>query len=97
MGRPKKDGDRTGDGLLNDSPASGSGEQTARTAPENAGTPPAPETKPAKKRVRHGKLKGRDLITGSKTIAFDADGIAEADAADAEWLLSIPGYTEVTE
>jgi hypothetical protein len=40
-------------------------------------------------------LKGKNLIAGNKTIAFDADGIAELDAADAERLLTIPDYTEV--
>jgi hypothetical protein len=40
-------------------------------------------------------LKGKKLIAGSKTIAFDADGIAELDAADAERLLTIPDYLEV--
>jgi hypothetical protein len=62
---------------------------------ENQPNPPAPERKPAKKRVRHEKLKGKNLIVGNKTIAFDADGIAELDAADAERLLTIPDYTEV--
>jgi hypothetical protein len=59
--------------------------------------PPAPEQEPAKKRVRHEKLKGKNLIVGNKLIAFDAEGIAELDAADAERLLTIPDYTEVRE
>jgi hypothetical protein len=58
-------------------------------------TPPTPEQKPPKKRIKHEKLKGKNLIAGNKMIAFDADGIAELDAADAERLLTIPGYTEV--
>jgi hypothetical protein len=76
-------------------------------APDNTGaasgnqqagsTPPAPPEKPAKRRVQHEYLKGKDLIVGNKTIEFDADGIAEVDAADAERLLTIPGYTEVKE
>jgi hypothetical protein len=63
----------------------------------NPPNPPAPEQKLAKKRVKHEKLKGKNLIVGNKTIAFDADGIAELDAADAERLLTIPGYAEVKE
>jgi hypothetical protein len=62
---------------------------------ENPPNPPAPEQKPAKKRIKHEHLQGKNLIVGDKTIAFDADGIAELDAADAERLLTIPGYTEV--
>jgi hypothetical protein len=58
-------------------------------------TPPAPERKPAKKRVKHESLKGANLIVGDKMIAFDADGIAELDADGAARLLTIPGYTEV--
>ncbi|MDR1219698.1 MAG: hypothetical protein LBK73_08835 [Treponema sp.] len=57
----------------------------------------APDRKPAKRRVRQEHLKGKNLIVGNKTIAFDADGIAELDAADAERLLTIPGYTEVSD
>jgi hypothetical protein len=64
---------------------------------ENPPNPPEPEQKPAKKRIKHEKLKGKNLIAGNKTIAFDADGIAELDAADAERLLTIPGYTEFKE
>jgi hypothetical protein len=56
---------------------------------------PAPEQKPANKRIKHEHLKGKNLIAGNKTISFDADGIAELDAADAERLLTIPGYMEV--
>jgi hypothetical protein len=63
----------------------------------NQPNPPAPEQKPEKKRVKHEKLKGKNLIVGNKTIAFDADGIAELDAADAERLLTIPDYMEVKE
>jgi hypothetical protein len=59
--------------------------------------PNEPERKPAKKRVKHEKLKGKNLIVGNKTIAFDAEGIAELDAADAERLLTIPDYTEVSD
>ena len=59
--------------------------------------PSAPGEKPAKIRVRHEALKGGKLIVGDKTVEFDADGIAELDAADAERLLTIPGYTEVKE
>jgi hypothetical protein len=62
----------------------------------NQPDPSAPEQKPAKKRVRHEKLKGENLIVGNKMIAFDADGIAELDAADAERLLTIPDYMEVS-
>jgi hypothetical protein len=64
---------------------------------ENQPNPSAPEQKPTKKRIKHENLKGKNLIAGNKTIAFDADGIAELDAADAERLLTIPGYTEVTD
>ncbi|MDR0684745.1 MAG: hypothetical protein LBF83_06425 [Spirochaetaceae bacterium] len=60
-------------------------------------TPPASKEKPLKKRVKHEHLKSKNLIAGNKTIEFDADGIAELDAADAERLLTIPGYTEVKE
>jgi hypothetical protein len=70
------------------------------TVNQESGKPPAlpaPEQKPAKKRVKHEKLKGKNLIAGNKTIAFDADGIAELDAVDAKRLLTIPGYTEVKE
>jgi hypothetical protein len=62
---------------------------------ENPPNPPALDQKPAKKRVKHEHLQGKNLIVGNKTIAFDADGIAELDAADAKRLLAIPGYTEV--
>jgi hypothetical protein len=67
---------------------------------QGSGSPPnpsVPERKPEKKRVKHEKLKGKNLIVGSKTIAFDADGIAELDTADAERLLTIPDYTEVSD
>jgi hypothetical protein len=64
---------------------------------ENPPNPPASGQKPAKKRIKHEHLQGKNLIVGNKTIAFDADGIAELDAADAERLLTIPGYTEVKE
>ena len=60
-------------------------------------TPPATNEKPATKRVKHENLKSKQLIVGDKTVGFDADGIAELDAADAERLLTIPGYTEVKE
>ena len=76
-------------------------------APDNTGAdsgnqqtgsaPPAPPEKPAKRRVRHEHLKGKNLIVGNRTIEFDADGIAEMDAADAERLLTIPGYMEVSD
>jgi hypothetical protein len=69
------------------------GEQEGESQPN----PPAPEQKSAKKRVKHENLKGKNLIVGNKTVVFDADGIAELDAADAERLLTIPGYTEVKE
>lgn len=98
MARPKN----------SDTPANGiQDENTAATPPAdetnqgaekqgngNHPNPPAPEQKLTKKRVKHEKLKGKNLIVGNKTIAFDADGIAELDAADAERLLTIPGYTE---
>jgi hypothetical protein len=42
-------------------------------------------------------LKGEKLIAGNKTIEFDAEGIAELDTADADRLLTIPGYTEVSD
>jgi hypothetical protein len=48
-----------------------------------------------KKSIRHEGLKGQKLIVGHKLVEFDADGIAELDAADAERLLIIPGYKEV--
>lgn len=63
----------------------------------NGKPPTAPERKPEKKRVKHENLKGKNLIVGNKTIEFDVDGIAEMDAVDAERLLTIPGYTEVSD
>jgi hypothetical protein len=81
-------------------------DQQGENTPDNTGAvsgsagatqPPIPKQKPAMRRVKHEKLKGKNLIVGNKTISFDVDGIAELDAADAERLLSIPGYTEVKE
>jgi hypothetical protein len=69
-------------------------DETTEGEEKESGKPPAP---PEKKRVKHENLKGKNLIAGNKTIAFDADGIAELDAADADRLLTIPGYTEVKE
>jgi hypothetical protein len=64
---------------------------------KESGKPSVSPAPPVKKRVKHEKLKGKNLIAGNKTIAFDADGIAELDAVDADILLTIPGYTEVKE
>ena len=73
--------------------STGAASAAGADAQPSGNTPPAPEQKPAKKRIKHEKLKGKNLIVGNKIIAFDADGIAELDAADADRLLTIPGYT----
>jgi hypothetical protein len=86
--------DRQG-GAAPDNTGADSGSAGAAQPPGNTPDQPAPERKPEKKRVRHEHLKGKNLIVGDKTIAFDADGIAELDASDAERLMTIPGYTEV--
>jgi hypothetical protein len=64
---------------------------------QDGAIPPTPLKNPAKKRIKHEHLNGKKLIVGSKTVEFDADGIAELEAADVERLLTIPGYTEVKE
>jgi hypothetical protein len=53
------------------------------------------EEKAEKKRIKHPGLKGQKLIVGDKTVEFDADGVADLETADAERLLTIPGYEEV--
>jgi hypothetical protein len=58
--------------------------------------PVKPETPkpPEKRRVYHAELKGKTIIAGSDAVAFNAEGFAEVDPAQAAYLLSIPGYTE---
>jgi hypothetical protein len=80
----------------------GGNEQQEGAEPDNTGavsSATSDEGKTAhhaeKKSVKNEGLKGKKLIVGSKTVEFNADGIAELDAADADRLLTIPGYTEV--
>jgi hypothetical protein len=57
-------------------------------------TPPA-LNEAKTKRIINVRLKGKKIIAGKKLIAFDANGTAELEAADADRLLTIPGYKEV--
>jgi hypothetical protein len=43
--------------------------------------------------VKHAGLAGKAVIAHAKVYHFDADGVAEVDAVDADYLLTIPGYT----
>ena len=75
-------------------PASGA----AQAAPED-GLPPAPSaplpSNAHKKRVKCEALKGKKIIIGKgEAVQIDANGFFEADAKEAERLLTIPGYEE---
>jgi hypothetical protein len=48
-----------------------------------------------KKRIRRHDMKGKKLIVGARTVEFDAEGTVCLDTAEAEYLLSIPGYEAV--
>jgi hypothetical protein len=97
MARTKQNAD---DGTQNEqtteTPAVDETSPAAQT-PENQAAAGAPaqneDTADAcRKRVRHAGLKGKKLVVLTKTVQFDADGVCELDAADAEYLLTIPGY-----
>jgi hypothetical protein len=63
---------------------------------QNASSPPVPP-KNGKRRVRHPGGKAKKVIAGGAVVEFDAEGVAEMDAEQAEYLLSIPGYDEIGE
>lgn len=56
-----------------------------------------PPPVPGKKRIQHEKLKGKKLTVLNSIVTFDENGIVEIDAASADFLLTIPGYTEIIE
>jgi hypothetical protein len=56
-----------------------------------AGKPPLNNTRI----IRHPRIKSGSVYSLSGLIEFDAEGNAEVDGADAEYLLRISGYTEV--
>ena len=65
----------------------------AQAAPED-GLPPLPSNA-HKKRVKCEALKGKKIIIGKgEAVQIDANGFFEADAKEAERLLTIPGYEE---
>ena len=71
-------------------PPAGSGEDKPPTV-----VPPAPPAKEGKRRVKCEALKGGKVIVGnSKVIQIDENGFFEVSEAEAERLLTIPGYEE---
>ena len=90
-------GGETGAEVSEDSSSSadedGEGEQTG------SGTAPNPSHQPkeVKKRIRHPCKQNKKVIVGQAVVEFDAEGIAELDTAQAEYLLGIPGYKEIKE
>jgi hypothetical protein len=82
--------------------------QTEGAAIENTAAPleDAPEAAPKadeagkppqnnKRIIRHPRIKSGGVYSLSGLIEFDAEGNAEVGEADAAYLLSIAGYTEV--
>jgi hypothetical protein len=82
-----------------DTPGTGAGPEGTDPDPEKEGDksekPPEGPAPDGKVKVRHESLKGGKITLPTGEIAaFDEDGILEADAAVAEYLLSIPGYVK---
>lgn len=69
--------------------------KTDGTPPPPPGPPPPNPPQEGKRRIRHTGMKNSKVIAGADVVEFDADGIAELDADQAEYLLGIPGYKEV--
>jgi hypothetical protein len=105
-GEPAKSGESTGNteqsttpgaaspqdgGVANTDKHDGAGD---KNEPGNSGSSTTPP-QTGKKRVRHPGGKAAKVIAGSVLVEFDVEGVAEIDAEQAEYLLSIPGYEEV--
>jgi hypothetical protein len=76
--------------------------EDTETSPEDTGnTPPADasgqgEAPDEKVRIKNEKCKGEKRFLGNgELVEFDANGIAEIEASQAERLLKIPGYEKV--
>jgi hypothetical protein len=71
-------------------------ESPAEAAPPDppAAGAAAPPASGGKKRMKCESLKGKKVIVGSKVVQIDENGFFEAGAEEAEFLLTIPGYTE---
>jgi hypothetical protein len=65
--------------------------------PEQNALPQPGPPENGKRRVRHPGGKAKKVIAGGAVVEFDADGVAELDAEQAEYLLDIPGYEEIGE
>jgi hypothetical protein len=88
-----KQGNNGSSGADDKPPENTGGQGTGTGTGPASPTPPVP----SKKRIRHDGLKGKKLTVLQDLVSFDENGIVELDAAAADFLLSIPGYTEVTE
>ena len=90
---PSAEGGEKEGGTGASSPENGKGVQTGSgTAPN----PPDP-LKEGKKRIQHPGKQNKKVIVGQAVVEFDAEGIAELNTAQAEYLLDIPGYKEIKE
>jgi hypothetical protein len=72
-------------------PPAGSGEDKPDTVAS-----PAPPAKEGKRRVKCEALKGKKVIVGNgEVVQIHENGFFEVSEAEAERLLTIPGYEEV--
>ena len=87
----QEDGDAS-QGSENQQPNQGDGDQPPSQGSENQQSGKG-ETLEGKIRIKNEKCKNGKRTLGNGEIAeFDADGIAEIEASQAERLLTIPGY-----